>query len=496
VGETERNPTKGSSTESGEDDPSRIQIALAAAGGLAAAGAYVYLLGGFVLWLKFTAAQLPTDETVRLLDSNRLLAVGIKALVFELGLLALLLGLALTTWLLVKRIEPQPNEEGEKKETAKRGKVRAWKLVLNAVIVAVLVSTFMAELSDERAWVVVAVSLLLALFWTWLVLSVIEAWVRQPTSAEERDSRRQKKRYLKTGLTLVAVVVAIFFLSAPAGFGLLVLLLFLHLSHIEKKLPSVKEPRSLVVPVLAAAAGLSLVVVSYLATPPVALDRASLFLEGGGVLRGGYVGQTGEGIFLATCRPRPTNPEVSKTTKLRMVPSGSVRRMVLGGPRYILDYGKDPSLADVVVYLFERDSIQELLSTVSLDVRDSKPVCGLRRILVIPDPGVRLRSRLRIWVAGAGAVDLSGSEIRPRHRQVARRGYLYLRLLPKRWVVLKRGSRCQRAVRADVEVQFRLHDGDIDRRSARVAAALPPPRGRYSGRVGVACARPASRSNA
>jgi hypothetical protein len=493
VGTTERNPAEKSS---GESDQSRIQIALAAVAGVAAAGAYVYLLGGFVLWLKFTAAQLPTDETVRLLDSNRLLAVGIKALVFELGLLAVLLALALATWQLVKRIESEPSGEGEKEERAKRGKVRAWKLVLNAVIVAVLASTFMAELSDEPAWVVLAVSLLLALFWAWVVLSVIEGWIEQATSVEQRRSRRKKKRYLKTALTVVAVVVAIVFLSAPAGFGLLVLLLFLHLSHIEKKLPSVKEPRSLVVPVLATTAGLSLVVVSYLATPPVALDRASLFLEGGGVLRGGYVGQSGEGIFLATCRPRPTNPEVSRTTKLRMVPSARVRRMVLGGPRYILDYGKDPSLADVVVYLFERDSIQESLPTISLDVRDSKPVCGLRRILVIPDPGARPRSRLRIWVAGAGAVDLSGSGIRPRHRQITRRGYVNLRLLPKRWVVLKRGSRCQRALHAEVEIQFRLHDGDIDRRSTRVAAALPAPRGRFAGRVGVSCSRPASWSNA
>ncbi|HEX5592062.1 MAG TPA: hypothetical protein VFX35_01800 [Solirubrobacterales bacterium] len=418
--------------------------------------------------------------------------MGIKALLFELIVLGVLLVLALGTWqLVVKRGESPQLGEGKQKQ-----KVRAWKLVLNAVIVAILASAFMSELSDEPAWACVAVSALLALFWTGVVLGVIEDWVSRAEPGEQHKARLRKKKYLKTALSIVVVAVAVSFLSAPAGMGLLVLLLFLHLSHIEKELPSVREPRSLIVPVLVTAAGLSLVVASYLATPPAALDRATVFLEGGGVLSGGYVGQTGEGVFLATCLPRPVNPKVSEKTKMRMVPNAMVRRMVLGGRRYVLDYGKDPSLADAVLYLFKRDSIQEFVPTVSLDLREPKLVCGLRQILVVTDPGKGPSSRLRVWVAGAGTLGLSGSGVRPRRRQVAERGYVTLPLLPKRWVLLKGGNRCRRILSAEVEVQFRLHDGEIKRQSTSVAVALPPSKSPRWPNADVSCARPIGRTNA
>src|SRR5690242_6352638 len=70
-----------------QDSWAQLQALVAIAGGLVGATAYLYMLGGLVVWLKLKAAQLPTDDAIRALDRNRLLAVGIKAFVFEAALI-------------------------------------------------------------------------------------------------------------------------------------------------------------------------------------------------------------------------------------------------------------------------------------------------------------------------------------------------------------------------------------------------------------------------
>jgi hypothetical protein len=453
----------------------RVQTAVALAGGLVALGAYLYLLGGLVLWLRLTAARLPTDDAVGVLDGNRLLAVGIKALVFEIVLLLVVWGLVVVTY----RVKGPAAAGGEGVEP--KEKWEAWKLVLHGIIVAVLTNTVIAKLSNAPIWASAVISLLVAITWVHDLLP----WIR------EKVAERERTRWtVKTALTVVASLVAVFLLAAPAGVGLLILLLFLHLSHFWDVLPTAREPLKLVRGVVVLAVGLSLVVAAYLATPPVALDRAILYMEGGGVIRGGYVGESGEGVFLATCMPSPFNPKVGKRTHLRVIAANRVRRVDLGGSRYILDYGKDPSLIDLGSYLISRNSIGEITDTVPMDVRDPKLVCGRKRFMGIVSDVGRLRS-LRVWLGGAGAVRLSGEEIRPVRRQVAAKSVVTLPLKPHKHVRHGRGRQCRRSVEAEVEVQFRLHDGDIERSTERVLVALPQPRGTSSHRLAVSCARPA-----
>jgi hypothetical protein len=469
-------------TETGSSSEQKhvsLQTAVTFAGGLVALAAYLYLLGGLVLWLKFTAARLPTDDTVRVLDGNRLLTVGIKALIFEIVLLTILLLLALLTWRLVR--ESEDLKDPQKKWVA-------WKLVLHGVIVTLLVDTMIAKLTDAPTLAAILISVAAGILW---VRDLLPALLRAV------KGHRKTRWTAKTGLTVAAVLIAISLLAAPAGVGLLVLLLFLHLSHFLEKLPTVREPRKLVPAVVVLAAGLSLVVAAYLATPPVALDRAVLFMEGGGAVRGGFVGQSSDGIFLATCNPSPINPKVSELARLRIIAPSGVRRIALGGRRYFLDYGRDPSLVDLGRYLIERDMINELTDTVPLDVRDPKLVCGLRRILVISRTAhARRSSQLKVWVAGAGALRLSGFGIQKQSRQVAERGFVALPLKPRPHDLRMVRQRCRRSFQSQVEVQFRLHDGDIDRRSADVAVALPRLRKPKSGGAAVSCARSTRRTNA
>src|SRR5947209_624311 len=52
---------------------------LASAVGLVA---YVYLIGGMLSWIRLTAAHLPADATISVLDKELLLAVGLRAILF------------------------------------------------------------------------------------------------------------------------------------------------------------------------------------------------------------------------------------------------------------------------------------------------------------------------------------------------------------------------------------------------------------------------------
>jgi hypothetical protein len=458
-----------------------VQAAIALAGGLVALSAYLYLLGGLVLWLKFTAARLPTDDAVRVLDGNRLLTVGIKALVFEIALLVVLLVPVFFIWYWVRN---PAAAEGKKVE--RENKWEAWKLVLHGVVVAVLTNTVIAKLSDAPIWASVAISLLVAIIW---VVDLLP-WIRDMVGA-----RRRTRWAVKTALTMVATLIAVFLLAAPAGVGLLVLLIFLHLSHFWEELPTAREPMRLVRAILVLAIGLSLVVAAYLATSPVALDRAILYMVGGGIIRGGYVGESGEGVFLATCVPSQVNPKVSERTKLRIIAANGVRRIDLGGSRYILDYGKDPSLVDLGSYLVSRGSIGELTDTVPMDVRDPKLVCGRKRFMGIVSDAGRLRS-LRVWLGGAGTVHLSGDAIRPVGRLVAEKSVVSLPLKPDKRVRHGRGRLCRRPLETEVEVQFRLHDGDIERSAKRVLVTLPQRGTSKPHQRAVSCAQVSHRGNA
>jgi hypothetical protein len=460
--------------EEAQKQKGRVQTAIALAGSFVALGAYLYLLGGLVLWLKFTAARLPTDDAVRVLDGNRLLTVGIKALVFEIVLLVVLLVPVVLTW---SRVRNPAAADGKKVE--RENKWEAWKLVLHGIIAAVLTNTVIAKLSDAPIWASVAISLLVAIIW---VVDLLP-WIRKIVGAHRRT-----RWAVKTTLTVVAALIAIFLLAAPAGVGLLVLLLFLHLSHFWDEVPTAREPMKMVRAILVLAIGLSLVVAAYLATSPVALDRAILYMVDGGIIRGGYVGESGEGVFLATCLPSPINPKVSERTKLRIIAANGVRRIDLGGSRYVLDYGKDPSLVDLGSYLVSRDSIGELTDTVPMDVRDPKLVCGRKRFMgIVPDTG-RLRL-LQVWLGGAGTVFLSGDAIRPVRKLVASKAVVSLPLTLNRRVRYGSGRHCLRSLEAEVEVQFRLHDGDIERSAKQVSVALPQRRMPKPHSLAVSCAR-------
>jgi hypothetical protein len=479
-----------------------VQTAIGIAGSLVALGAYVYLLGGLVLWLKLTAARLPTDDSVAALDRNRLFAVGMKAFVFELVLVGAVLGLAFAAWSLVKtgrgltktvRVRESKRAEDrlenasgkDRKDKAREARAAAqvlaaaiarqeeeleatkkwerWRNFLQALTVAVLTGSLIAEASrlwpdlHPWPWLSLVGAALAGLIWIVVMPLVFKKWLK---------GHGDRRRLTKTGLTVIAAAVACFFLAAPAAVGVLVLLLFLHLSHYLKRLPSVSDPAHLIPSVLVVAGGLSLVVAAYLATPPVTLESALVVMEGRRhLIRGGYVGRSSDGVYLAVCQRRKREPTTSGVTHLRVVEPGRIRRVVVGGGAgFVLDDGKDLSLFDVARNLVIKGPAHEWIDTVSIDARADELTCGFPRALSL---GKRPRSAengvpsQEIAVPEGGTVSLVGNELETQEvsPSVADIVSLPIRLRP--WV--RRVHQCEGPFKVELEVKFNGDQGLVAR---------------------------------
>jgi hypothetical protein len=443
------------------------------------------------MWLRFTGAQLPTDDAMRALDNKRLLAVGIKALLFEVLLLGVLLILARVAWILARGTGKTVGEKQKHWE--------AWVLVLQGAIVGVLVGGVSALWLPGTSWLPRSLGVVVGVVWVILVLPGIKkidgvearvAGARSDTGTggqvESPKARsafarvvaagidwRKGRWWVKTLLTIVAAGIAIRFLAAPAGIGVLVLLVFLHLSNRLDQLPSVRNPSEMVGTVLVLGAGLSIIVATYLATPPVSLDHTAVILASGQTVEGGYLGQTGEGVFLATCTPTRSDPRVSRPSHLRVLSPDRIRRIVVGGPRYVLDYGKNPSLLDLGLHIFASNAkVDQRWRTASLDIRAKRLVCGLRQTFKPERP---IRYEGSHWVAeqvhiyGAGTLTLSGKGLERSTKTLRRSGRtrLPVMLTP----ATRRANRCSGPIERTAEVAFDLDDGNRAERS--VTLMLP-----------------------
>jgi hypothetical protein len=455
----------------------QLQALFTIAGGLVGAAAYIYLLGGFVVGLKLKAAQLPTDDVMQVLDRNRLLAVGVRATVFEAFLLGTL-AIALVTLQSAKKTESKSERESSGNAGADKAEDNpwtTWKNFLHGAIVAILAGTLLSRVALAVDWeasfaVTCFLAVLAAAFW---VLGVL------PDLDSRLEPRSRGRWAVKTGLTVIACLLGVFVLAAPAGVLVLVLLLFLHLSHLLRKLVDLRNPVTLVPVVLGMGAAMSLVVAVYVATPPVALDRAAVYLENGEIARGGYVGQSGEGVFLAGCNADPVDPTVTTHVRLRIIAADRIRRIKLAGKNFVIDYGENPSLADLGLAVVSQESIEELTQTVSIDVRDPELACGRRRsvqLLSTRPRGERSLGTQAVRVVGGGSLELTGDQFRTQVRHVTEASLVDLPLRLDR--SSRRAHLCGATVRGWIDVRFTLADGATEHRKALVTRPVQRVEGR------------------
>jgi hypothetical protein len=360
-----------------------LQAGAALGAGVIGLTAYLYLLGGTVMWLRMTAARIPADDAMDAFQNRQLLSTGLKALFFEFLLFGAVALVVWATWRVacwLERRRVRRVEESEGDPESFRDKpldeyvllVLVRSVVLAVSAMAVLVSAFSA-LSEANAVLLVAGAIALG-----LVIGAVDIADRRPgwvTTALQRPWVRGALQVLRVVVSVGVVVVALAYMAAPLGLTVLVLLVLVQFSDRLMWLQKVPTMKHLIVPVLILAAALNVVIVTYLATPPVTFDRATVMTTGGDEIVGAYVGRSSDGVYLGTCRA--IDPHTSREAHLVVIPAAEVKELTLGGFRYSFDFGKRPSILGLVNYYTQAASLSSEDDRFSLDLRQERDVCGV-----------------------------------------------------------------------------------------------------------------------
>jgi len=314
---------------------------------------YVYVLGGLVVWARLTASRLYTDSAVNALGSKSLLAIGLKVVAFEIGVLALLSGLAWALWrrFSVRRESPSEGTEGP---------LRVGWLIAQALLVAFVAACLLTLLSQPPP----------------LALVPAAAWIAAGLKYEDSGFFQiADNRWLSWGLGVSVTVCAVLFSAAAQGIAALILFVLVRNSGWFESCLRDKDKTRLIAPILTLLVAFSVIVLAFLSTPPVTFDRVAVAETDGSMVEGGYVARSGDGIFVATCKQYPDDPHRSKKPRLLVIPNESVEQVTFGGDRYAIDNGKRPSLLDLGVRLFSQDQIEEHLPGWRPSIRGSLEVC-------------------------------------------------------------------------------------------------------------------------
>ncbi len=369
------------------------QAVITGLGAIAGLGVYVYLLGGIVAWLRAVAARLPADNITPAFEDRHLVVLGLKVVALELALLLLVAAGIFAVLRIVKgtergerlRVGPARPRRRFNRPTADDDEdllfalTIVFRALLAGLLIAALAST--ANGPTEGQWLGLALVIAAA-------LAAIELTVRWRTSLlvpiamQPPSGRRFAAECLARLATWTLIVETVFLgiwkLAAPLGATALVLLALLVLTHYARTLRVWTGRRSffhagVVVGVMVA---LNLTIVPYLATPPVAYERATVVTTGHVRVEGAYLGRNGNGVYVGTCDQDLDDPMTSEMGRVRVIDPEEIENLTLGGPRYAFDVGRRPTLVALAGFFLTGDSLHPSDDGVSLDLRHSHPTCS------------------------------------------------------------------------------------------------------------------------
>lgn len=350
---------------------SYLQTGATIAGGLIGLTAYVYLLGGALLWVRIYAARLPADNATVAFQDRVLLALGIKALLFELALLGVVGAVVWVVWKAARHLDRQAERE-QAQLVSYVILLLLRSLIVGLTLISLAVRPFIDLYSGEDAAL-----MLLAIVLIGLAIGAVDLAGEMPASIERLDARlRRSGAYplLQVLLVLIVIFVAVVYMAVALGLTVLVLLGLLLLGRRVTLLPTIESVKDLLVPVLVLGLALNIVIVPYLATPPVTFDRVWVQMRSGEEIDGAFIGQTGEGVFLATCKQR--SPTRSMEARIQVVPVADVEHVVVGGFKYSFDVGNRPSLYALFRHFATGGDMHQADDGFLLDVRSPPDVCG------------------------------------------------------------------------------------------------------------------------
>ncbi len=359
-----------------------------------AAVAYIYVIGWVISWVRLTAARVPVDASLPMLDKQVVFLAGLRlvvvmAIVF--GAMCLVAYAVHTgTWQrvgaqwhsVVKHGRPAAAERHRDRPATNFNAPVGdrYVRVIAGFDVGVIAATFALALARVfRTFIDQAFApgpwwdLLLP----WAILTVLFSF------GLARLGPLWGNRWFHAALWVVVVVVALVS-SAPIG---LLLFTWAGVASLGRTFGKVRSQQGR--SVLATshprhfAFALSplpwmlltvyaLVGVAYYGQPPVTFSQATVTTRTGGQVVGGYLARNGSGVYLVSCTPladaSSTNERVSVT------PAADVKTMTTSTTPFIVDSGLRPSLPSVLLHSFGIDASTP--AWIRPDVRTIRPTCA------------------------------------------------------------------------------------------------------------------------
>jgi hypothetical protein len=361
----------------------QAQGTIAGLAALAGLGVYVYLLGGIVAWLRAVAARLPADNVTPAFENRHLVALGLKVVALEALLLLVVAAVIFTVLGVIKETERTAKHRGGPKgarrhfsrpvgdddEDLPLALSTAFRSLLIGLLLAALGST--TDALSEGRWLGLAVLFAAAvaaveLTLRWRTKLLVPIAPRPPSS--HRFVAECLSRLAVWTLVAETVYLGLWKLAAPLGAAVLVLLALLVVIHYARSL-------QLWTGVAVVMVALNLTIVPYLATPPVAYERATIITTSGDIRQGAYLGRTSAGVYLGTCEPFSPGSEGSKLARVEVVAPEEIAELTLGGPRYVFDVARRPTLYSLTTHFLTGDDLKASDDGVQLDLRHRRETC-------------------------------------------------------------------------------------------------------------------------
>src|SRR6187402_478712 len=215
-----------------------VQTAATIGAGIVGLTAYVYILGGKVMWLRLTAARLPADEVMDAFQDRQLLSAGMRALFFELLLLGVVALLVWAAWRIAFWLEEQRKQRTSGAPERDRAPLDEYVLMVllrslvGAITLMALVVTVF-EISSEASAVAWAVAVGVG----GLLIGAADVNDRRPRSPQRLATLPQRRPVkgglwaLRVAFSLGVVYVALRYMAAPLGLTVLVLVVLLQFSN-------------------------------------------------------------------------------------------------------------------------------------------------------------------------------------------------------------------------------------------------------------------------
>jgi hypothetical protein len=362
----------------------QAQATIAGLAALAGLGVYVYLLGGIVAWLRAVAARLPADNVTPAFENRHLIALGLKVVALEVLLLLVVAAVIFAVLGVIKETErtakhrggpkdaqqhfsrPEGDDDGEDLPLALS---IAFRSLLIGLLLAALGST--TDTLTEGKWLGLAILIAatvaaIELTLRWRTTLLVPIALRPPSG--HRFAAECLSRLAVWTLVAETVYLGLWKLAAPLGAAVLVLLALLAVVHYARSL-------QLWTGVAVVMVALNLTIVPYLATPPVAYERATIITTSGAMRQGAYLGRTSEGVYLGTCEPFSPGSDGSKLARVEVVAPEEIAELTLGGPRYVFDVARRPTLYALTNHFLTGDDLRPSDDGVQLDLRHRRETC-------------------------------------------------------------------------------------------------------------------------